>query len=967
MAEILGTVVTILQLVDTALKAREYIKDFQNASAEQRKLFSDIEDLRLLLTELEKRAKASSSTGVLQHMLRPLDDFKALLQTFVAKFELPDSRLGKFSKQLTWTLWNKLEATEFLKKFEVIKSRLNTWLTMGIWDTNQDHKQDHEAQERREEERRNEAEKQQILDWITPLNFFQRQADILAAWQPGTGKWLLSNAQFKSWESGGPQVLWCKGIPQTSQVYLVIDALDEYPEQQCWALLDQLSMLLGPTTRLMITSRPHVQFQDFFPDLVAVDIRATDEDILGYIDKQIRLAPRLSKHVQLQPKLRDEIKSRIASKVDGMFLLAKLHIGSLSTKNTIKAVHQALQFLPQTLDQTYEEAIERILSQSSDDKELALRTLTWVAYTKRPLAVAELQEALAIEPGSTSLDPDNLLDINIVLAVCAGLIIVDEEMSVNYFEEIQTKRFPDAHQMIALHCLAFWSFREAFNLTLASQFWERQTQAPRQLDLMPAIELLLRNVRSYREYYAGKWHLFDKHKTDAWNYGYGNWPAFPSLTWIAAAWNLLHIAVTMCGQLVGRGAQDALNVAAALGHEKIIEIILEKAPTMGWSIDFNEVLHFASARNQTSVVQLLLDYGIDMNASRGQYGTALQTVSFKNYVAVAQLLIDHGADVNASGPGQFATALQAASFMRNITVAQLLVDHGADVNAMGGEYGTALQAASHRGCMEIAQLLIDHGADVNAKAGVYGTALQAAAAWNTEITVAQLLLEHGADINAKGGLFGTALQAASYHCEIAVIQLLIDHGADVNAKAGKYGTALQAAATSLLDNIAVMQLLLDNGADVNAIGGYFGVALQGASFHGKIEPIQQLLDQGADVNVIGGCYGTALQAASWIGNMAVAQLLLDHGAGVNIKGGCCGTALHAASYKGHMTVAQLLIDHGADVNSQEATMALLYKLHLSITKILLLHFSWIMGLNLFHHLNGQDRSQDFFNDKVFMK
>ncbi|KAJ7097016.1 hypothetical protein B0H15DRAFT_747863, partial [Mycena belliarum] len=401
-----------------------------------------------------------------------------------------------------------------------------------------------------------EAEKQQILDWITPLNFFQRQADILAAWQPGTGKWLFSNAQFKSWESGGPQVLWCKGIPgagktvisamvvnylqaklqdtdsgvaciylnhkeiaahtlvnllasiwkqlavdkpfaphahklykhhrarstspsveevveilqiliaQTPQLYLVIDALDEYPEQQRWALLDQLSMLLGPTTRLMITSRPHVQFQDFFPDLVAVDIRATDEDILGYIDKQIRLAPRLSKHVQLQPKLRDEIKSRIASKVDGMFLLAKLHIGSLSTKNTIKAVHQALQSLPQTLDQTYEEAIERILAQSSEDKELALRTLTWVAYTKRPLAVAELQEALAIEPGSTSLDPDNLLDINIVLAVCAGLIIVDEEMSVvrlihyttqNYFEEIQSKKFPDAHQMIAAHCLDFWS------------------------------------------------------------------------------------------------------------------------------------------------------------------------------------------------------------------------------------------------------------------------------------------------------------------------------------------------------------------------------------------------------------------------------------------------------------------------------------------------------------------------------
>ncbi|KAJ7076757.1 hypothetical protein B0H15DRAFT_893114, partial [Mycena belliarum] len=496
-------------------------------------------------------------------MQKPLGDFKALLEKFVAKFEQPDSRLAKLSKQITWTLWNKKEATEFLMQFVAIKTTLNTWLTMGIW---------YVYWKSRKTQliifnfsnKEIEAEKQQILDWITPLNFFQRQADILAAWQPGTGKWLLSDARFESWESGGQQVLWCYGIPgagktvisycffatpgamvvdylqakfqhidsgvaciylnhkettvqtlvnilasiwkqlsmekplalpvhnlykhhrarntspsvqdvaqilqiriaQMSQLYLVIDALDEYPEQQRRALVDQLSMLLGPTTRLMITSRPHVEFRDIFPDLLAVEIRAADEDIISYIDKQIHLAPRLSKHVQGQPKLRDEIKSCIISHVDGMFLLAKLHVGSLSSKNTVKAVRQALQSLPQTLDQTYEEAIERILSQSSEDKELALQTLNWVAYTKRPLSVAELLEALAIEPGAAAIDTDNLLDISIVLAVCAGLIIVDEEMSVvrlihyttqHYFDRIQSVKFPDAHQMIAALCLAFWS------------------------------------------------------------------------------------------------------------------------------------------------------------------------------------------------------------------------------------------------------------------------------------------------------------------------------------------------------------------------------------------------------------------------------------------------------------------------------------------------------------------------------
>ncbi|KAJ7071873.1 hypothetical protein B0H15DRAFT_793158, partial [Mycena belliarum] len=106
----------------------------------------------------------------------------------------------------------------------------------------------------------------------------------------------------------------------------------------------------------------------------------------------------------------------------GRFLLAKMHLDSLATKITPKAVRQALQVLPQDLHQTYEEAMERILSQDLDSKQLALQTLTWVAYANRLLSVAELQEALAIELGATFLDVDNLLDMSIVLAVCAGLV-----------------------------------------------------------------------------------------------------------------------------------------------------------------------------------------------------------------------------------------------------------------------------------------------------------------------------------------------------------------------------------------------------------------------------------------------------------------------------------------------------------------------------------------------------------------
>jgi hypothetical protein len=51
-----------------------------------------------------------------------------------------------------------------------------------------------------------------FLDWLSPLNFFPRQQEILQMQQPGTGEWLLENSHFKKWKSGSIRTLWCHGI-----------------------------------------------------------------------------------------------------------------------------------------------------------------------------------------------------------------------------------------------------------------------------------------------------------------------------------------------------------------------------------------------------------------------------------------------------------------------------------------------------------------------------------------------------------------------------------------------------------------------------------------------------------------------------------------------------------------------------------------------------------------------------------
>lgn len=81
-----------------------------------------------------------------------------------------------------------------------------------------------------------------------------------------------------------------------------------------------------------------------------------------------------------------------------------------------------------------------------------------------------------------------------------------------------------------------------------------------------------------------------------------------------------------------------------------------------------------------------------------------------------------GACINATG-GQYGSALQAATVGGYKEIVEILITAGADVKGQGGEYGNALQAAALRGNMKI---LMKVGADVNAQGGKYGNALQAA-------------------------------------------------------------------------------------------------------------------------------------------------------------------------------------------------------------------------------------------------
>ncbi|KAJ7659519.1 hypothetical protein B0H17DRAFT_1212850 [Mycena rosella] len=1069
MAETLGVITSTIQLVDTALKAREYVKDFVNAPHEQRQLFSEMDTLRPLLEELQKRVLAHPSQSSFQQMTAPLNKFKTTMEDFTKKLKPADGRWSKFTKQVAWTLWNKKEAKEYLEEFERIKLLLNTWLVLDIWDFGQHQQQDtnqifQSINDAVQEQQQSQShmvnlvkdvarqvfdERDKLIEWLSPLNFFPRQAEILSSRQPGTGEWLLEDDRFEAWKSGLGGALWCYGIPgagktvlasivvdhlrtqfqardigvaciylnhketeiqspsnllaglwrqlvfsepisptistlyaqhheertrptlneiqfhltsavaEHSKVYIIVDALDEYPEDRRAILLESLAKI-QPTVNLMLTSRPHISIS--FPTARVLEIRATENDIRSFIEKQIQGSSRLSKHITARPEFEDEIENKLVHNVDGMFLLAKLHMESLITKNTIRALRDALNNMPKDLEHTYDEAMERIDRQSEDDRNIAHLVLIWISNAKRPLSIAELQEALAVEPGDTTFDSDNILDVDIMLSVCAGLVTIDQTDHIvrlvhytaqQYLDSVQASRFPQAQVDITRTCLAYLSFEMFRNLRrfplalvqkhpfllYAAEYCLLHASGTPELAL-ESMTLVFLEQNFYR-FYRFRW------GQEACYPGKGSLtPSAPKI-WVAAAFNLCTITshllledASELNQALGV-ALDAVQLLVNAGAEKS-SLALVEASEAG----YDEILRMILIDSGADLIEEYSGKSASSAACHEKYDWSCRLVLHE---VTARMLIENvnlepRSEVPAHPESGFSnlppprsyppkvyhvpkSPLCAASATGSETLVRLLIASGASV-----KNSPALREAAKNGHEIIARILLENGADVDhgaledaARVGHLGivkllihnslnvnmtTALDVAS-FHGHWDVVRELVENGHLDLREGG--GKALMAASYHGEEVIVSLLINRGVNVNVQLS--GVQFTSAMANKPNRFA--WALWQDGSRAGCYS-----ALQVSSFMGQEAIVKLLIEHGANLDIDGDLYGTPLQAAVKAGHEAVARILLDNGADVNFTGYVSQPALQIAVALGNEKMVRLLLDRGASVQAQDYNNAL---------------------------------------------
>lgn len=135
------------------------------------------------------------------------------------------------------------------------------------------------------------------------------------------------------------KILQCE-IARYSKIFVVIDALDEYPEGDRSTLLKRLREL-RPPINLMVTSRPLDDIANDLEGSSRLRISANVEDVRAYIGGRISDEKRLSGFVGKDATLGANIVNTVAGKAQEMYEILKHTINSSLSK-----VNHLLMFIP---------------------------------------------------------------------------------------------------------------------------------------------------------------------------------------------------------------------------------------------------------------------------------------------------------------------------------------------------------------------------------------------------------------------------------------------------------------------------------------------------------------------------------------------------------------------------------------------------------------------------------------------
>jgi hypothetical protein len=411
--------------------------------------------------------------------------------------------------------------------------------------------------------------------------------------------------------------------------------------------------------------------------------------------------------------------------------------------------------LPESLDETYERVLREIKKPNRDH---ARRLLQCLVVAIRPLRVEELAEVVAVDfddaEGIPKLKPSWRWEDQeqALLTSCSSLItIVGKGRSrVVQFSHFSVKEFltstrlatssqdvsryhivlAPAHTIVAQTCLSILlqmddfiedsSVEQRSPLTgYAAGHWVRHAQFGDVASHIKGMEYLFDSDKPYftawcqlydidtRPSHNSAFGLFIPHsKSGATPLYYAALCGFPNLVEQLIASHPQHV------NTIGGYYMTPAVAALAEGHLELTQVLhrngssLEPRGDLGWS-----PLHSVAYNGDLEMIQVILDYAVDINAQTDAGSTPLLMASWQHFndpdFRVVRLLLDHGADPNLQAEdGE--TPLHRASRDGKIEMTRSLVEHGASVELQDKAGKTPLDVASELRQDDIVKLLLEH-------------------------------------------------------------------------------------------------------------------------------------------------------------------------------------------------------------------------------------------------------------------
>jgi len=455
------------------------------------------------------------------------------------------------------------------------------------------------------------------------------------------------------------------------------------------------------------------------------------------------------------------------------FLLVSLNVEAILQESTIYRRREILNNITNGLDlgDAYGTMIGRIEGQGAGKSRLGMDALMWISHAERPLTEEELCQALAIDPGSTTFDADNVPSISTVVGSCQGLITVDKEASTVRLTHFTLKEylsshphiFGKPHSTIAEICLTYLnselvkrispdaapSVLDTPFLKYSSIYWgvhaerELSTRAEslalqlfQEYDRHVSIELLLEqegdisppyfstDLSTSRRFsglhcasFFGIVDVVDALlEMECYDVNEGDLAGYTPLAWAAqnghgGVVQMLLEREEIIPDKPDSEGQTPLFCAVRSGHEGVVEILLGRAEVNPESLDndgWTPLLYAANEGHEGVVKRLLCREGVDPDKADSHGQTPLSLAAYGRHEEVVKLLLGRK-EVNPDKPDSDGrTPLSWAAWRGSGNVVKvLLARKEVNPDKPDSNGDTALSRAALGGHQEVVKLLLE--------------------------------------------------------------------------------------------------------------------------------------------------------------------------------------------------------------------------------------------------------------------